>query len=287
MGWRNYRRSGNVSDRRGRGGGGLAVGGGGAVLIALIAMFFGIDPRVILGGDPGAGQTQTAPAQQSQRSNELAEFMSVMLATTEDVWNPIFQNAGVAYRDPGLVLYTQLDRSACGTARAAMGPFYCPLDENIYIDLNFFEEMRSRFGVEGDYAFAYVLAHEVGHHVQGQLGILEQVQREQQRLPEQLSNQVSVRTELQADCFAGIWANAMQRDGRFAEVGIQRTDIASAVAAAEAVGDDRLQQSARGYVVPDSFTHGSSAQRVRWFQVGERSGDPDSCETFRQPYEQL
>lgn len=282
MGWRNYRRSGNVHDRRRAGGGGLAVGGGGAILIAIVALLFGVDPREVLGGQSGGQPGGVA----SPREDELADYLSVMLATTEDVWNPIFARSGVPYRDPQLVLYSGLDRSACGSAQAAMGPFYCPLDEGIYIDLNFADDLR-RFGVDGDYAFAYVLAHEVGHHVQGQLGILEGVQREQQRLGGTRANQISVRAELQADCFAGVWAHAMVRDGRFAEIGVTRTDIAAAIAAAEAVGDDRLQQASRGQVVPDSFTHGSSAQRARWFGVGQQSGDPERCDTFSQPYAQL
>jgi predicted metalloprotease len=277
MQWRMGRRSGNVEDRRGMGVPmGVAGGGIGTIILVLAALFFGFDPSVILQGDPGP---QVAPAPgpaPSKVDDELREFVSVVLADTEDVWNELFRRRNADYREPKLVLFTGAVQSACGFAQAAVGPFYCPADQKVYLDFSFFRDLRDRFGAPGDFAQAYVIAHEVGHHVQNLLGISDKVRTAQQRVGEREANQLSVRLELQADCLAGVWANQAQRTRQILEEG----DVDEALKAASAIGDDRLQQQSRGYVAPDSFTHGSSAQRVEWFRRGLDSGRVEQCDTF-------
>jgi predicted metalloprotease len=282
MDWRGRRESSNVEDRRGRPVGRMAVGGGiGTVVIALLFMFLTGDPTPVLQSipqvvAPGASQQAAGPYQESAAEAELSQFVKVVLAETEDVWNGVFRENGGQYRPPVLVLYSQATESACGLGQAAMGPFYCPADQRVFLDLSFFQEMQSKLGAGGDFAYAYVVAHEVGHHVQNLLGISTKVREMQQRVGEREANQLSVRLELQADCFAGVWAHRMEARQRTLEPG----DVEEAMGAASAVGDDRLQKSARGYAMPDSFTHGSSAQRMRWFEQGFQSGSIDSCDTF-------
>jgi predicted metalloprotease len=279
MRWESGRRSDNVEDRRGmRVPGGIAGGGIGVVVIALIAMFFGVDPRLILqgAGQPGdpAAQQQAAPPDPAQ--DRLKDFVSVVLADTEDTWGDIFRRGGGQYAAPRLVLFSGSVQSACGRAGAAVGPFYCPGDQQVYIDLDFYRMLEQRFGAPGDFAQAYVIAHEVGHHVQNLLGISEKVHAASQHGGQERANQLSVRQELQADCFAGIWAHHANRSRQVLEAG----DIEEGLTAAAAIGDDRLQQQSQGYVVPESFTHGSSEQRVRWFKRGLQSGDLKACDTF-------
>jgi hypothetical protein len=297
MRWQGGRESENVEDRRGQGGlsGGFGGGGGGmrigpgglgvggVIVVLLVSMVLGVDPTVLLGGGEQtdgstAGRTQIGDAApRSQADDELKRFVSVVLADTEDTWQGLFQQMGRQYQDPTLVLFTGTVSSGCGRAQAAMGPFYCPMDRKLYIDLGFYRELRDRFQAPGDFAQAYVIAHEVGHHVQNLLGISDKVQAAQQRAPGQAeTNALSVRLELQADCFAGIWGNHANRDRRMLELG----DVEEALTAASAIGDDRLQRQARGTVSPDSFTHGSSAQRVRWFRTGLESGRLEACDTF-------
>ena len=251
------------------------VGGGIAGLIILVI-------SVLLGGDPGAilnGGTNTASnfdgtSISSEEEQQLADFVSIVLADTEDSWNSILAQEGVDYREPTLVLFTDAVESQCGVAQSAVGPFYCPLDETIYIDLSFYKDLKDRFGAPGDFAQAYVIAHEVGHHVQNQLGIMEEVQNAQQRADSQAeANQLSVMLELQADCLAGIWGYHAERSRDVLESG----DVEEGLNAASSIGDDRLTQ---GRVSPDSFTHGTSEQRVKWFRAGLESGDIDSCNTF-------
>lgn len=276
----NGRQSSNVEDRRGSGGG-MHVGKGkigiGTIVLALVAMYFGVDPSVVLNsGVGGGGMVSTEPAREIPANDEQAKFISMVLADTEETWHAIFQQGGGRYREPTLVLFTGATRTACGVGQAAMGPFYCPADQKVYIDLSFYDELRSRFRAPGDFAQAYVIAHEVGHHVQNLLGISEKVQSARQRLSEAEGNQLSVRLELQADCFSGVWAHHADRARQVLESG----DIEEALTAAAAIGDDRLQKQSQGYAVPDSFTHGSSAQRVRWFKTGLQSGSLKSCDTF-------
>ena len=278
MRWDSGRRSDNVEDRRGmRIPGGIAGGGIGVVVIALIAMFFGVDPRVVL---DGAGQLQAPPTQQAApvdpAQDRLKDFVSVVLADTEDSWTSVFRRGNGQYVAPHLVLFTGAVQSACGQAGAAVGPFYCPGDQKVYIDLDFYRMLSERFGAPGDFAQAYVIAHEVGHHVQNLLGISEKVHAASQRGSQERANQLSVRQELQADCFAGIWAHDANRSRQVLEAG----DVEEGLRAAAAIGDDRLQQQGQGYVSPESFTHGSSEQRVRWFKRGLESGDLKSCDTF-------
>jgi uncharacterized protein len=270
------RRSGNVVDARGRGGM-LAGGGIGMVILVLVALFLGVDPSALL-------QTQTEPAPAAQQAgapdaakDPLSDFVSVVLADTEDTWNAVFkERLGRDYQEPQLFLFTGNVQSACGFAQAAMGPFYCPVDGRVYIDLAFYRELRDRFHAPGDFAQAYVIAHEVGHHVQNQLGISEKVTAAQERSGRAEANALSVRQELQADCMAGMWAHHAQRARNVVEPG----DIEEALGAATAIGDDRMQQRSRGYVVPESFTHGSSAQRMTWFKRGFESGQLEACDTF-------
>lgn len=280
MDFRRGRQSANVEDRRGQrsGLGGRGKIGIGTIVLALVAMYFGIDPSVVLntaGVSPPAIQAPGAESG-SPAENELARFSSMVLADTEDTWKAIFRAGGQQYREPVLVLYTGATRSACGVGQAQMGPFYCPADEKLYLDLSFFDELHHRFRAPGDFAQAYVIAHEVGHHVQNLLGISSKVQQQRQRVSEAAGNQLSVRLELQADCLAGVWANHANRSRQILESG----DIEEGLAAASAIGDDRIQKQTQGYAVPDSFTHGSAAQRVRWFRAGLESGDLRGCDTF-------
>ncbi len=284
MRWRTGRRSSNVEDRRGRVGPrrlGTRVGGGlGVLVLALVAMYFGVDPSVVLqGGGLGGGAT-TAPSASSYRPSpheeELADFTSVVLADTEDSWRELFARMGGRYQEPTLVLYSGAVRSACGLGQAAMGPFYCPGDSKVYIDLSFYRDLKERHRAPGDFAQAYVIAHEVGHHVQNLLGISRRVHEARARVSREQGNELSVRQELQADCFAGVWAHHAHR----ARNVLERGDIEEALRAASMIGDDRLQRQAQGYVVPESFTHGTSEQRMRWFRRGIETGKPEACDTF-------
>jgi predicted metalloprotease len=273
MRWQTGRRSTNIEDRRGtrmrRG----AVGGGlGAIVLLLIALFFGVDPGFILNPDPygtvdAGADGEYVPATPEEEAAK--DFTSAVVGFTEDTWSRIFRNAGAMYRPPTLVLYTGAVQSACGLGQAAMGPFYCPADEKIYLDMSFFAELRQRFEAPGDFAQAYVIAHEVGHHIQHLMGSAMQGR----------SNEESVRMELQADCFAGVWANQTQRaeNAQFLEPG----DVEEGLRAASMIGDDRIQMRTRGYVVPESFTHGSAQQRVDWLRAGLETGDVSVCDTFR------
>ncbi|MGQ9368392.1 KPN_02809 family neutral zinc metallopeptidase [Azospirillum sp. ST 5-10] len=289
MRWQGGRRSGNVEDRRGGGGfrqagfpgggirlgrGGLGIGG--VVALLLLGYVLGIDPLVLLGGGEPSGGGYTRSAQRSAADDELADFVSVVLADTEDTWNAQFERMGRDYEEPRLVLFSGVVDSACGTAQAAMGPFYCPLDRQVYIDLSFYRDLRERFDAPGDFAQAYVIAHEVGHHVQTLLGTSERVREAQAGRPQADANALSVRQELQADCYAGLWANHAQRQRQILEPG----DVEEALTAASAIGDDRLQRQAQGRVTPDSFTHGTSEQRVRWFRRGFEAGTLDACDSF-------
>lgn len=276
MRWEGGRRSGNIEDRRGvRVPGGIAGGGIGVVVIALIAMFFGVDPRVVLQETGSPATPQTGPVDPAEEP--LKDFVSVVLADTEDTWGALFQQGGATYQMPRLVLFSGAVQSACGFAQAAVGPFYCSGDQKVYLDLDFFRTLEARLGAGGDFAQAYVIAHEVGHHVQNLLGVTAEVARVSQRGGQAQANALSVRQELQADCFAGIWANHADRTRQVLEAG----DIEEGLNAASAIGDDRLQMQARGYVAPESFTHGSSDQRVRWFRRGFESGKLAACDTFK------
>ncbi|MEO0350268.1 MAG: neutral zinc metallopeptidase [Cyanobacteria bacterium P01_A01_bin.15] len=273
------RRSRNIEDRRGSRRSILAGGGGlGVLILALVVGLLGGDPSVVL--DQVAAPPSQFPTQQTQTSpaeDQLAEFTSVVLADTEDTWNKIFEEEiGQPYQEPGLVLFSDSVQSACGTAQSAIGPFYCPADQKVYIDLSFYDDLKRRHQAPGDFAQAYVVAHEVGHHVQNLLGISTQVRQLQSRASEVEANQLSVRLELQADCLAGIWANRADR----ARDILERGDIEEALNAASQIGDDRLQEQSRGFVVPESFTHGSSTQRVRWFRQGLQTGNLERCNTF-------
>lgn len=279
MRWKDGRRSGNIEDRRGVKLSGKAKGGGiGLLVLVLVGLFFGIDPALMLqlGGNMNTPSMQESSYAPSEAENELAEFVSVVLADTEDTWGALFSQAGGRYEEPTLVLFSGAVESACGFAQAAMGPFYCPADRKVYIDLSFYSDLKTRMGAPGDFAQAYVVAHEVGHHVQNLLGLSGKVHSMRQRLSQTDYNKLSVRLELQADCFAGLWANHANRTRHILEQG----DVEEALNAASMIGDDRLQQQSRGYVTPDSFTHGSSEQRVRWFRRGLQSGDIQACDTF-------
>lgn len=277
MRWRGERQSSNIEDRRGMSAGKVAVGGGlGTVLLLIIALIFGADPRQLL------EQLPTEPSSQVQSSRplnpeeeQLKEFVGVVLAKSEDVWNNLFQQNGRQYREPTLVLFTDQVQSACGRAGASVGPFYCPGDEKVYIDLSFYEELKRRFQAPGDFAQAYVIAHEVGHHVQHLLGISDRVDAMRGRVSQAEANQLSVRLELQADFFAGVFARYVKDQGI-----LDPGDIEEALTAASAIGDDKIQRQTTGYVVPDSFTHGSSEQRLRWFKRGYDSGDIRQGDTF-------
>lgn len=301
--WKGRRQSSNVEDRRGLGGGmrfpgglggglgggigrgrmrGGGLGIGGIIILFIIAWILGINPLAMLSGDLGTGtggyvEEQTAGGSfSSPQEEELKEFVAVVLADTEDTWNQLLPEIGAQYREPKLVLFSGGAQSGCGFAQSAVGPFYCPPDEKVYLDLTFFDELSRRFGAPGDFAQAYVIAHEVGHHVQTVLGIEEQVRGARAGMSESDSNALSVRVELQADCFAGVWANRAHQERGLLEPG----DIEEALGAASAVGDDTLQKQAGGRVVPDSFTHGSAEQRTRWFETGYRNGNITDCDTF-------
>ncbi len=282
MKWDNFRTSSNVEDRRGSsfpgGKGGLGLGT--IIILALIGWALGIDPRYLIGGAEmlsGGNQPQQQEARQGTPDDETGRFAAAILGNTEDVWKVVFnQQLNKAYQPPKMVLFSGSTGSGCGFAQSAMGPFYCPLDQTVYIDLTFFAEMKSRFRAGGDFAYAYVLSHEVGHHVEKQLGLLDAAQRRQRQVGQADANQISVRIELMADCLAGVWAH--HSNSRFNS--LEPGDIENAIAAAEAIGDDRLQKQSQGYAVPDSFTHGSSAQRVRWLKQGLATGDINSCNTF-------
>lgn len=276
MRWQSGRRSENVEDRR-RGGGPLMIGGGlGGLVLIVIVMLLGGDPAALLqqqgGPNPGVAVQDLDPAQE-----ELKDFVTVILADTEDVWKKLFADNGLGnYREPRLVLFNGRVESACGNASAAMGPFYCPLDECVYLDMKFFEELDQRFGAPGDFAQAYVVAHEVGHHIQKLMGTSDRVQGMRPRVTEEEYNELSVRLELQADFYAGVWAHHAQQARNILESG----DIEEGIRAANAIGDDTLQRESQGYVVPDSFTHGSSEQRSTWFRRGFRSGDLNACDSL-------
>jgi predicted metalloprotease len=295
MRWDDFRRSDNVDDQRGEGGGGGfrfpggggKIGIGGLIVVGLVSWALGIDPRLILGGldmiqGGGSGyEQQDRPAgpkrDLSADEQKQGEFVRAVLAQTEDVWGTLFQQSGSTYERPRLVLFSGATTSACGQGRSEMGPFYCPGDKRVYLDTQFFEELSRKFRAPGEFARAYVIAHEIGHHVQNELGIMDKA-NEQRRSArsEEAANAISVRIELQADCFAGVWAFHAQKRFNILEDG----DVESALTAATSIGDDTLQRRSGGEVVPDSFTHGSSAQRVQWFRTGLKAGDPRQCNTF-------
>jgi uncharacterized protein len=275
MRWQGERESENVEDRRGAGPG-IAIGGGlGGILILILALVFGADPRQIFEQLPQNDDGPQTSRQVNPEEEELKKFVSVVLAQTEDAWGDIFRQMGKQYRKPTLVLFNDRVQSGCGIAASATGPFYCPEDEKLYIDLSFFRELRTRFRAPGDFAIGYVVAHEVGHHVQKQLGMMDRVNTARRRGREEGANGASVRLELQADFLAGVWAHYVQNRGI-----VETGDAEEALAAASAVGDDRLQREAQGYAVPDSFTHGTSAQRSRWFMKGMETGDVRQGDTF-------
>ncbi|NLS55379.1 KPN_02809 family neutral zinc metallopeptidase [Hafnia alvei] len=288
MRWQGRRESDNVEDRRGDstgssgglGGGGFRVprGKGGLVLlvVVLVAGYYGVDLTPLLNGEAPVGQTQTQSQQaNSPEDNQMAKFTSVILASTEDTWSQLFQKMGKQYQDPKLVLYRGATRTGCGTGQSVMGPFYCPADKTVYIDLSFYQEMKDKLGADGDFAQGYVVAHEVGHHVQNLLGIEPKIRQMQQGTSKAEQNRLSVKMELQADCFAGVWGHFMQN-----QQVLEQGDLEEALNAAQAIGDDRLQQQSQGRVIPDSFTHGTSEQRYTWFKRGFDSGNPNSCNTF-------
>ncbi|MFY7807066.1 MAG: neutral zinc metallopeptidase [Limnoraphis robusta] len=278
MRWQLGRRSDNVEDRRGSSPGGrIAIGGGiGSILLALAALFLGIDPGIILQEPREQTSYPDSSVRRSPEEEELVDFVSVVLGYTEDTWQQIFRERGETYVEPELVLFTDSVESACGYAQAATGPFYCPRDQKVYIDLSFYKQLKYNLNAPGDFAQAYVIAHEVGHHVQTLLGISQQVNNLQRQVDKVSANELSVRQELQADCFAGVWANRTQKADKILEQG----DVEEAMNAASSIGDDHLQRQSQGYVVPDSFTHGTSAQRVRWFNQGLQTGNIDECNTF-------
>lgn len=283
--FRRGRESENVEDRRGQGSGGFPVGGRGigigTILAVLVAMYFGVDPRIVLGllgaGGGGPESQVSAPAQKPPADDPEARFVSMVLADTEDTWTDLFRQGGRQYREPRLVLFSGATPTACGMGRSAMGPFYCPPDQKVYIDLGFYDELKHKFGASGDFAQAYVIAHEIGHHVQNLLGIADQVRAAQQRVGEAQGNQLQVLMELQADCLAGVWAHHADKARQVLEHG----DIEEGLRAAAAIGDDRIQKRTQGYTVPESFTHGTSAQRVEWFKRGIDTGDLAACDTFK------
>jgi len=283
MRWEDFRTSSNVEDRRGMGiGGAGGLGIGTIVVLGLISWALGIDPRILIGGaemlNGGGSGYQQQQGRQGTPQDEAGRFAAAILGNTEDVWKEVLpQQTNRQYSNPKMVLFSGATRSGCGGAQSAMGPFYCPLDQTVYIDLSFFEEMQRRFRAGGDFAYAYVLAHEVGHHVENLLGILPRVQERQREVGQPEANQLSVRVELMADCLAGVWANHSNQRWHSLEQG----DIEEAINAAEAIGDDRLQRQAQGRVVPDSFTHGSSEQRMRWLTTGLKTGSVQACDTFR------
>ncbi len=295
MQWRGRRQSDNIEDRRGMSTGGMGGGGGfrlptggrgggigigGLVVILLISWALGINPLTLLSGgdtysDSGSQQQQTGTRPQGQSSDETTAFVRTILAETEDTWGKIFQASGETYQKPTLVLFSGQVRSACGNATSASGPFYCPVDRKVYLDTEFFRELSQRFGASGDFAQAYVIAHEVGHHVQNLTGVLPEFNQRRQSMSESQANALSVKVELQADCYAGIWGKSTQQKGI-----LEAGDLEEALNAAHQIGDDTLQKKTQGYVVPDSFNHGTSAQRVEWFRRGFESGRVEDCDTF-------
>ena len=287
MRWQGRKQSNNIEDRRGSGSGGGGFPGGrggmglGGLIVVLIGYFvFGVDLTGMVSGNSApsaqvASQQSAGPVKQTGEEAQLRELSGVVLASTEEAWAAYFQKHGATYREPKMVLYRGATSTACGTGQSAMGPFYCPADEKVYLDLAFYDDMKNQLRAEGDFAFAYVIANEVGHHVQNLLGINQKVSQAQRSSSKKQANQLSVALELQADCFAGVWGQHVQKQGLL-EIG----DVEKAMNAAAAVGDDRLQQQATGRVVPDSFTHGSSEQRMQWFNRGFQSGDPAQCNTF-------
>ncbi|ABK38453.1 KPN_02809 family neutral zinc metallopeptidase [Aeromonas hydrophila] len=278
MRWQDRRESNNVEDRRQQGsGGGIPIGGKGRLILLVVVMvagYYGVDLSPLLSEPTTQSQPQRQEMSQPAK-DPLARFTSVMLASTEDAWGEIFQQSGSRYQAPKLVLYRGATRTGCGQGQSVMGPFYCPADRTVYIDLSFYQEMRDKLGADGDFAQGYVVAHEVGHHVQNLLGIERKIREQQQGLSRAEQNKLSVKLELQADCFAGVWGHYMQQ-----EQVLEHGDLEEALNAAQAIGDDRLQQQSQGRVIPDSFTHGSSAQRYAWFKRGFDSGKPASCNTF-------
>lgn len=304
MQWRGRRQSGNIEDRRGQGGGfggglgrmggripiglpgGRGAGGGlgigTIVVILIVGWLLGINPLTLIGGLGDSGGIQIGPqpgaetGQEGTPADDRGQFVATVLADTEDTWHQIFNSAGQTYQEPTLVLFSDSTSSACGFASAATGPFYCPADQKLYVDLAFYDELARRFQAPGDFAEAYVIAHEVGHHVQNLVGTLPKVNQQRQRVGQQESNDLSIRVELQADCYAGIWAQHSEKVGA-----VEDGDIEEALNAAAAVGDDAIQKRTQGYVVPESFNHGTSEQRARWFKRGYQSGAVDSCDTFQ------
>jgi uncharacterized protein len=281
MRWQDLRRSQNVEDRRGSGiarAGGFKIGGCGLLLLVIISFFLGINPLEFLGilqQQAPAPQQQQQPGQAPPANDPQTEFVRAVLGDQEDTWNKLFQEMGGQYQPPRLVLFREAVQSACGFASAAVGPFYCPRDSQVYLDLGFFDDLSSRFGAPGDFASAYVIAHEVGHHVQNLTGIAEKVLQQRSQIDQESANELSVRQELQADCFAGVWGHyAQQRNV------LEPGDVDEALNAAAQIGDDRMQMQSKGYVSPESFTHGSSEQRARWFRAGLDSGDVNRCDTF-------
>jgi len=278
MRWKDQERSRNVEDRRGMTAKRGMVGGGiGMVILVLVGLYFGIDPSVLMQAVP-QGSPPAVEQQQPAASDEMSQFVSVVLADTEKTWHEIFNRSGRTYEEPKLVLFTGAVESACGFAQVAMGPFYCPGDHKVYIDLSFYEDMKNRFQAPGDFAQAYVIAHEVGHHVQNLLGILGKTHEKMQHVGKSEANRLSVKLELQADCFAGVWGYHADTARNILESG----DLEEALGAASAIGDDRIMKQTSGTIVPDAFTHGSSEQRVRWFRRGFESGDPGQCDTFQE-----
>ncbi|MBS7538752.1 KPN_02809 family neutral zinc metallopeptidase [Ancylobacter lacus] len=291
MRWEDFRRSDNVEDRRGAGGGfgggggfrGGGLGLGGLIVVGLLAWATGINPAILLGGaeaifGEGRQTQQEAPAARTGApSDQLGQFASAVLAQTEDVWVELFKAQGKTYEKPRMVLFSGATRSGCGAAQSAMGPFYCPLDQKVYLDLSFFQELKDRFRAPGDFAAAYVIAHEVGHHVENQIGLLAKVQERQRQASREEANTLSVRVELMADCLAGVWAYHANDRFRILEAG----DVEEALNAATAIGDDTLQKRSQGYAVPDSFTHGTSKQRSTWFTRGLKTGSMQQCNTFQ------
>jgi uncharacterized protein len=282
MRWEDLRRSQNVEDQRGDSqpsglGGGIRLGFGGIVIVGLLSLLLGQNPIDVLSALQGVNTAPPAQVQVQQpaANDQNTEFVRAILGDTEDTWQQIFQASGEQYQKPRLVLFNNAVNSACGYANAAVGPFYCPGDQKVYLDLSFFQELSQRFGASGDFARAYVIAHEIGHHVQNLMGISDQVSQQQRRVDEVNANALSVRLELQADCFAGVWGHYADRRNL-----LEQGDVEEALRAATEIGDDRLQKRSQGYVVPESFTHGSSAQRVQWFQTGLEGGDIRQCNTF-------
>jgi uncharacterized protein len=303
MEWRGRRQSDNIEDRRGQSGGmrsgpgfripiggggrGGGIGIGGLVLILIVCAVLGINPLTLLSGgdiglDDGSTVTRQQAAPRSAADDEMRAFVGTVLAETEDTWNRIFQQTGERYQEPTLVLFSGQTQSQCGFASAATGPFYCPGDRKVYLDTAFFRQLSGQFGASGDFAQAYVIAHEVGHHVQNLIGVLPKFNQMRRSMSEADANRMSVRVELQADCFAGVWGKTTQQRGL-----LEQGDLEEALNAAQQIGDDTLQKRAQGYVVPESFNHGTSAQRMRWFRKGFSSGTMQVCDTFSPSYQQL